>query len=334
MLIVMQNNATDADVRAVMEAVRRHGYEPKSIPGAQRTAVCILGNRGALDASLFESLPGVRECIRVTRPYKLVSRETRTEDTVVECRGVKFGGSPDPAVIAGPCSVESRDQIFRTAERLAERGVRLMRGGAFKPRTSPYSFQGLGMRGLELLAEAREQFGVGLVTEAIDPANYDDVEAVADIVQIGARNMQNYSLLRRAGRSAKPVLLKRGLSATIDEWLMAAEYILNGGNEDVILCERGVRTFSDHTRNTLDLSAVPVVKKMSHLPVIVDPSHAAGNWEFVVPLCMGALGVGADGLMVEVHPDPANALSDGAQSLTFQTFDKLLDGIGGGWIHR
>jgi 3-deoxy-7-phosphoheptulonate synthase len=249
---------------------------------------------------------------------------------VVEVNGVRFGGGAPLGVIAGPCSVESRDQLFRTAERLARRGVRLLRGGAFKPRTSPYAFQGLGQAGLELLAAARQEFGLGIVTEAIDHENFDAVEAVVDVVQIGARNMQNFSLLRRAGRSRKPVLLKRGLSATIEELLMAAEYLMAGGNRQVILCERGVRTFADHTRNTLDVSAVPVVKQLSHLPMIVDPSHAAGKSAYVIPLALAGQAVGADGVIVEVHPEPAKALSDGPQSLTFEKFDELMAKLQGG----
>lgn len=325
MLIVMSKDATEAQVRHVMDVVRAQGYRPEPVPGAQRTAVCVLGNKGPVDASLFLSLPGVKECIPVTKPYKLVSRETRPEDTVVSVNDVHIGAIDEFVVIAGPCAVESRDQLFRTAEALARLGVRLLRGGAFKPRTSPYAFQGRGAEALEWLAEARSRFGLGIVTEAIDAETYDLVEPIADIVQIGARNMQNFSLLRRAGRSRKPVLLKRGLAATIDELLMAAEYIITGGNHSVVLCERGVRTFADHTRNTLDLSAIPVVRKISHLPIIVDPSHAAGTWEFVIPLSLGAKGVGAHGIMVEVHPEPEKALSDGAQSLTLERFRELFD---------
>lgn len=329
MLIVMRQDATPEQVAHVMDVVRAQGFDPKPVPGAERTAVCVLGNRGPVEETLFASLAGVRECIRVTKPYKMVSRDTRRENTVVEIHGASFGVAGSFPVIAGPCSVESRDQILFVAEALAKRGVRLLRAGAFKPRTSPYAFQGMGEEGLALLEEARRQFGLGIVTEAIDHENFDCVEAVADMIQIGARNMQNFSLLRRAGRSRKPILLKRGMSATIEELLMAAEYIVSGGNPQVILCERGVRTFSDHTRNTLDLSAIPVVKQFSHLPIIVDPSHAAGKWEFVIPLSMGAVGVGADGLIVEVHPEPEKALSDGAQSLTLKRFDELLKQLDG-----
>jgi 3-deoxy-7-phosphoheptulonate synthase len=324
MLIVMRHDATDEQVRRVMDQVRALGFDPKPVPGAERTAVCVLGNRGPVDPEPLENLAGVLECIRVTKPYKLVSRDTHPTDTVVEVNGVRFGGSSGCALIAGPCSVESRDQVFRVAEFLARRGVRLLRGGAFKPRTSPYAFQGLGDEALRLLAEVRREFGLGIVTEAIDHENFDAVEAAVDIVQIGARNMQNFSLLRRAGRSAKPVLLKRGMSATIEELLMAAEYIVTGGNGRVILCERGVRTFADHMRNTLDLGSIPAVKRLSHLPMIVDPSHAAGKSEFVIPLSLGARAVGADGLIVEVHPEPEKALSDGAQSLNLPQFEELL----------
>ena len=324
MLIVMSRKATREQMDRVMDALRAHGFKPKPVPGAQRTAICVLGNRGPVDPTPFQRLPGVQECIPVTKPYKLVSRETHPEDSVIEVNRIRFGGGSKLALIAGPCAVESRDQLFHVAEALAKRGIRLLRGGAFKPRTSPYAFQGLGEAGLELLAEAREKFGLAIVTEAIDHENFALVESFADIVQIGARNMQNFSLLRRAAESQKPVLLKRGMAATIDELLMAAEYIVTGGNSRVILCERGVRTFADHTRNTLDLSAVPTVKRLSHLPIIVDPSHAAGTWEFVIPLSLGAKAVGADGLIVEVHPAPDTALSDGAQSLTLKKFDELL----------
>ncbi len=327
MLIVMRHDASPAELQAVMDAVRARGFRPEPVPGAQRTAVCVLDNRGAVDPDLFASLPGVLECVPVSRPYKLVSRETHPADTRVDVCGAAFGGGTW-TIIAGPCAVESRDQIFRAAEQVARRGLRLMRAGAFKPRTSPYAFQGLGGEGLALLAEVKREFGLGVVTEAIDHVNYDDVAAVADIVQIGARNMQNFSLLRRAGAGARPVLLKRGASATVDEWLLAAEYLLAGGNRRVLLCERGVRTFGDHTRNTLDLGAVAVVQRRSHLPVIVDPSHAAGVREFVLPLAFAGRAAGAQGALIEVHPDPDRAWSDGAQSLTFDQLDRLLEAAG------
>ena len=328
MLIVMRPDASDEQIRQVMERVRGMGLNPEPVPGAQRTAICVLGNQGPVDAELFENLPGVSQCIRVTRAYKLVSRETHAENTVVTINGVAVGGAGVFTMIAGPCAVESRDQVFRVAEALAARGIRLFRAGAFKPRTSPYAFQGLGEEALQLLIEVRAQFGLAIVTEAIDHENFAVVEQAVDVVQIGARNMQNFSLLRRAGKSSKPVLLKRGLAATIEELLMAAEYIMAGGNRQVVLCERGVRTFADHTRNTLDLSAIPVVKKLSHLPIIADPSHAAGKAEFVTPLALAARGVGADGLMIEVHPEPERALSDGAQSLRLDQFDGLLAQLG------
>lgn len=328
MLIVMSNQATSEQVDQVMDLIRHHGMTAEPVPGSLRTAVCVLGNKGPVDVSLFAGLPGVHQCIPVTKPYKLVSRETQAEDSIITVNGVSFGGEGPAGLIAGPCAVESRDQIFTVGEYLASRGVRLMRGGAFKPRTSPYSFQGLGAEGLSLMTEVRETFGLAIVTEAIDHVNYDEVEAASDMVQIGARNMQNFSLLRRAGAGCKPVLLKRGMSATMDELLMAAEYIMAGGNRQVVLCERGVRTFADHTRNTLDLSAVPLVKTRSHLPIVVDPSHAAGVRDFVMPLALGAQAVGAHGLMIEIHPDPSRALSDGPQSLNFEQFDELLKRLG------
>lgn len=327
MLIVMRHDASPAELQAVMDAVRARGFRPEPVPGAQRTAVCVLDNRGAVDPDLFASLPGVLECVPVSRPYKLVSRETHPADTRVDVCGAAFGGGTW-TIIAGPCAVESRDQIFRAAEQVARRGLRLLRAGAFKPRTSPYAFQGLGSEGLGLLAEVKREFGLGVVTEAIDHVNYDDVAAVADIVQIGARNMQNFSLLRRAGAGERPVLLKRGASATVDEWLLAAEYLLAGGNRRVLLCERGVRTFGDHTRNTLDLGAVAVVQRRSHLPVIVDPSHAAGVRDFVLPLAFAGRAAGAQGALIEAHPDPDRALSDGAQSLTFDQLDRMLEAAG------
>lgn len=323
MLIVMEHAATPEQVEAVMEQVRACGFRPVSMPGAERTAVCVLGNTGPVNPAPFENLPGVKECIRVTRPYKLVSRETYPDDTIVTVAGVPIGGKSPPAIIAGPCSVESRDQMMRTVEFLVSQGITLIRGGVFKPRTSPYAFQGLGKDGLKILAEVKQQFPVGLVTEALDHENFNAVEQVADMIQIGARNMQNFSLLRRAGQSHKPILLKRGLAATLEELLMAAEYILAGGNRQVVMCERGVRTFADHTRNTLDLSTVVVAKQLSHLPILVDPSHAAGKWPYVIPLALAGVVAGAHGLLVEVHPDPTKALSDGPQSLTFEKFSEL-----------
>jgi 3-deoxy-7-phosphoheptulonate synthase len=330
MLIVMKPQATEEDARRVCEKIEAMGYRAHPMPGAQRTAVGITGNQGALEAAEFEMLPGVAEAIRVSKPYKLVSREVKSEDSLIRIgvgeSALTIGGR-ELAVIAGPCAIESRDQAFAAAERVRRAGARLFRGGAFKPRTSPYSFQGLGEEGLKILAEVRREFGLAIVTETIDPENCDLVEEYADVLQIGARNMQNFSLLKRAGRSSKPVLLKRGLSATLEEFLMAAEYVLSEGNYNVILCERGVRTFADHTRNTLDLSVIPAVKRLSHLPIIVDPSHGTGKRDKVTPLARAAVAVGADGLIVEVHPQPERALSDGYQSLYPDQFEALMEQV-------
>ncbi len=330
MLIVMKPQATEEDVRRVCAKIESLGLRAHPMPGAQRTAIGITGNKGALEPAEFEILPGVAEAIRVSKPYKLVSREVKLEDSLVRVgtgeNQVTFGGK-ELAIIAGPCAVESREQAFAAAERVRRAGARLFRGGAFKPRTSPYSFQGMGEEGLEILAEVRRRFGLLIVTETIDPENCDLVEPYTDILQVGARNMQNFSLLKRAGRARKPVLLKRGMSATIEEFLMAAEYILSEGNYNVILCERGVRTFADHTRNTLDLSVIPAVKRLSHLPIIVDPSHGTGKRDKVIPLSRAAVAVGADGLIVEVHPQPDQALSDGYQSLPPEEFESLMDQV-------
>ena len=296
------------------------------MPGAQRTAVCIVGNKGPVEDSRLLALDGVKETIPVTKPYKLVSRETHPESTVITIDGIKIGGG-ELVVMAGPCAVESEEQVLAIAHFVKKSGAQIFRGGAFKPRTSPYSFQGLGEEGLMLLEKVRQETGLLIVTEATDHSNIDVVERYADIIQIGARNMQNYSLLRRAGQSKKPVLLKRGFAATIDELLMSAEYIMSEGNARIILCERGIRTFSDNTRNTLDLSAIPAIKEASHLPIVVDPSHAAGRREYVIPLSKGAVAVGADGLLVEVHHDPIHALSDGMQSLYPEQFEELMKEI-------
>jgi 3-deoxy-7-phosphoheptulonate synthase len=318
MLVVMQSHATEEQIRAVCERVESLGYKALPVPGAGRTAVCITGNTGTVDLGSLESMAGVIECIPVTKPYKLVSRDVKEENTVVRIPTplgeVSFGGAAI-AMVAGPCAVETREQAFKVAEHVKAAGVRLFRGGAYKPRTSPYSFQGLGEPGLKILAEIRDKFGLGIVTEAIDNESLDLVEKYADVIQIGARNMQNFSLLKRAGRSRKPVLLKRGMSATLDEFLMAAEYLMSEGNYNVILCERGVRTFSDFTRNTLDLSIIPAVQRRSHLPIVVDPSHGTGRRNKVLPLSRAAVATGADGLLVEVHHDPDHALSDGPQSI-------------------
>ncbi len=323
MLVVMRQDATAEQIRGVVRAVEARGFKAHAIPGAQRTAIGITGNRGAVDRPVFESLPGVLEVIPVTHAYKLVSREVKPEDSVVRVGGVAVGGR-ELVLIAGPCAVESLEQTLTVARQVKAAGARILRGGAFKPRTSPYSFQGLGEEGLRILAAAREETGLPVVTEALDLEGVDLVERYADAIQIGARNMQNYSLLRRCGKAKKPVLLKRGLAATLEEFLMSAEYVLAEGNYDVILCERGVRTFSDFSRNTLDLALVPFVKELSHLPVIVDPSHGTGRRDKVTPLSRGAVAVGADGLIIEVHHDPDTALSDGPQSLTPQMFAALV----------
>jgi 3-deoxy-7-phosphoheptulonate synthase len=323
MLIVMRQDATPDQVRAVLSAVEARGFKGHAIPGAQRTAIGVTGNKGALDAPAFEGLPGVLEVIPVTHAYKLVSREVKREDTVVRIGDVAIGGDC-LVLIAGPCAVESLEQTVTVAQAVRQAGAHLQRGGAFKPRTSPYSFQGLGEQGLRILAEARERTGLAVVTEAVDAESVDLVERYADAIQVGARNMQNFSLLKRVGRSRKPVLLKRGMSATLEEFLMSAEYILAEGNYQVVLCERGVRTFSDFSRNTLDLAVVPAVKKISHLPILVDPSHGTGRREKVAPLSRAAAAVGADGLMIEVHHDPDRALSDGPQSLTPDAFERLV----------
>jgi 3-deoxy-7-phosphoheptulonate synthase len=322
-LVVMKQGATPEEIRGVAEAVEARGFKAHAIPGAQRTAIGITGNKGALDRPVFESLPGVLEVIPVSHAYKLVSREVKPENTIVRVGGVAVGGS-DLVVVAGPCAVESREQVLTIARAVKAAGAQLLRGGAFKPRTSPYSFQGLGEEGLKILAEAREATGLPVVTEAVDIEGLELVERYADAIQIGARNMQNFSLLRRAGRAKKPVLLKRGMSATLEEFLMSAEYILSEGNYDVILCERGVRTFSDFSRNTLDLAMVPAVKDISHLPILVDPSHGTGRRDKVAPLSRAAAAVGADGLLIEVHHDPNRALSDGPQSITPDMLDSLM----------
>jgi len=327
MLVVMQSHATDEQVRAVCERIESLGFKALPVPGAGRTAVCITGNSGAVDLGSLESMPGVIECIPVSKPYKLVSRDVKAENTVVRVPtalgDVVFGGT-EVAMVAGPCAIETREQAFTVAKQVKAAGARLFRGGAYKPRTSPYSFQGLGEAGLEIMSDVRKEFGLGIITEAIDHESLDLVEEYADVIQIGARNMQNFSLLKRAGRAKKPVLLKRGMSATLDEFLMAAEYLMSEGNYAVILCERGVRTFSDFTRNTLDLSVVPAVQKRSHLPIVVDPSHGTGRRNKVLPLSRAAVAVGADGLLVEVHHDPDRALSDGPQSILPVEFEQLI----------
>jgi 3-deoxy-7-phosphoheptulonate synthase len=327
MLVVMKHNATDDEIRNVVGVIEDMGYKARPMPGQQRTAVGLIGNDGRVDSSRLEGLPGVLEVIAVTHPYKQVSREWREENTVITLGNGTRIGTSEVVMMAGPCAVEGANEILEIAHKLRELGATILRGGAFKPRTSPYAFQGLGVRGLEFLARAREATGLPIVTEALDPEGVDVVAEHADIVQIGARNMQNYPLLRRAGRANRPVLLKRGLSATIDELLLAAEYILAEGNQQVILCERGVRSFDTHTRNLLDLTAVPVVKALSHLPIIADPSHGTGLRAKVIPMARAAVAAGADGLMVEVHQDPQRALSDGAQSLYPAQFAELMEQI-------
>ena len=324
MLIVMDHRATPEEIRRVVDTIEEMGYGAKAMPGRQRTAIGLVGNDGRVEEARLSGLPGVRELIRVSKPYKLVSREWRDEDTVVDLgNGVTVGGD-EVVLIAGPCAVESRGQIMGIAEQLRGTGACALRGGAFKPRTSPYSFQGLGLEGLQLLAEARERTGLAVVTEAVDAEGVELVAEYADVIQIGARNMQNYPLLKRAGRSGKPVLLKRGMSAKINEMLLAAEYLLSAGNPNVILCERGVRSFDQQTRNLLDLTAIPVAKSLTHLPIIADPSHGTGVRDKVTPMARAAVAAGADGIIVEVHPDPAKALSDGAQSLYPHQFEELV----------
>jgi 3-deoxy-7-phosphoheptulonate synthase len=326
MLVVMHSHATPEQIDQVIDAVRRMNLTPHPLPGATRTAIGITGNVNAVDPRSLEVLPGVLELLRVTKPYKLASREMHEADTYVRLPQTTIGPQTF-TIIAGPCSVENEEMILRTAEFLRGQGVNLMRGGAFKPRTSPYAFQGLGQEGLDILARARRRTGIGIVTELMDTECSDAVEEAADVIQIGARNMQNFSLLKRVSKAGKPVLLKRGLAATLEEWLMAAEYVMAGGNYNVVLCERGVRTFSDHSRNTLDLSVVPPVKQLSHLPIVVDPSHGTGKRDYVPAMARAALAAGADGLLIEVHPEPGRALSDGAQSLDFAGFTRLLESL-------
>jgi 3-deoxy-7-phosphoheptulonate synthase len=323
MLVVMKQDADARQIDEVCRVIREAGLAPHPIPGTMRTAIGITGNTGPVDPVQFASLPGVLDVIRVTRPYKLTSREMKPEDSVVRVGAAAVGG-PEIVVIAGPCSVEALEPTLHAARELKARGAQLLRGGAFKPRTSPYTFQGLGREGLRILAEARAASGLPIVSEVMSPEDMPLVEEFVDVLQIGARNMQNAPLLRRAGQARKPVLLKRGMAATLEEFLLAAEYVMAEGNRNVILCERGIRTFSDHARFTLDLAIVPELKRLSHLPVIVDPSHAAGRRNLVIPLARAAIAAGADGVMVEVHPDPSRALSDAAQALTLDMFDELM----------
>jgi 3-deoxy-7-phosphoheptulonate synthase len=326
-LIVMHHNAGKKQIEAVIKAIGKMGYTAAPIPGSERTAIGVLGNKGYVDDSSIRDLPGIQEVIHVSKPYKLVSRDFHPRGTVVKVSGVEIGEGRRPVIIAGPCAVENEDQIIKTAHAVKSAGADMLRGGAFKPRTGPHTFQGLREEGLKLLASASNETGLPVVTEVMSPDNVPLVAEYADVLQVGARNMQNFDLLRELGTIRKPVLLKRGLSATIEEFLAAAEYILAGGNGNVILCERGIRTFETATRNTLDLSVVPLIKELSHLPVTVDPSHATGRRSLVPAMTKAALVAGAHGILIEVHPEPEKALSDGAQSLTFQGFAKLMGEI-------
>ena len=327
MLIVMQHGATGDEVQRVVATIEELGYQACPMPGKQRTAVGLVGNDGRVDSSRLAALPGVKEIIHVTQPYKQVSREWQADASVIHLPGGLSIGDAEVVVIAGPCSVESESQIIETAQLVRSAGASILRGGAFKPRTSPYSFQGLGIEGLKHLAKAREETGLLVVTEAMDAESVEHVAQYADIIQIGARNMQNFSLLKRAGRAGKPVLLKRGIAATITELLLSAEYLLAEGNHEVILCERGIRSFDSTTRNVFDVTAIPVVHGLSHLPIIADPSHATGRRDKVIPMARAAVAAGADGIMVEVHPTPDRALSDGAQSLYPDQFASLMQEI-------
>jgi 3-deoxy-7-phosphoheptulonate synthase len=326
MLVVMKAQATQEQIQAVCASIERLGFRAHPLPGAQRTAIGITGNQGEVDRGNLEALPGVAEVIRVSKAYKLASRDVKEEDTIIRFAGTDAAiGGRNLAIIAGPCSIESSEQAFAIAEVVAASGAQFFRGGAYKPRTSPYAFQGLGVEALRIMAEIRSRFGLRIVTEAIDNETLDLVAEWADVVQIGARNMQNYSLLKRAGQLRKPVLIKRGLSATLEEFLMAAEYVMSEGNYEVILCERGVRTFADHTRNTLDLSIVPAIRRVSHLPILVDPSHGTGKRDSVLPMARAAIASGADGILVEVHDHPEKALSDGPQSIYPDQFARMVD---------
>src|SRR5438552_1446587 len=324
MLVVMAQSATQQEIDRVIETIEEMGYEARPMPGAQRTTVGLVGNDGRVDGSRIEALPGVAEIIHVSKPYKQVSREWRPHNTLVTIApGVTFGGE-SVQVIAGPCSVESEHQIVTAARAVKAAGTSALRGGAFKPRSSPYAFQGLGKKGLELLAHARKETGLPIVTEALDEEGAHLVAEYADCIQVGARNMQNYSLLRAVGRMSKPVLLKRGMAATITDLLLSAEYILAEGNSQVVLCERGIRSFDTSTRNLFDVTAIPIVQRLSHLPMIADPSHGTGLRDKVIPMARAAVAAGADGLMVEVHPNPEQALSDGAQTLFPEQFAQLM----------
>ncbi len=318
MLVIMRKDSSADQCSGVEDAIRRMGFTPLPVPGADRTAICVTGNRDPVDSALLSRLPGVLECIAVTRPYKMVSREVHPQTTVVQVGDVKVGGS-EPVIIAGPCSVETEARTIAIAEAVKQAGAKMFRAGAYKPRTSPYSFQGLGEEGLVTLKKVRDQVGLPVVSEVVDTESVDLMLEYVDVLQIGARNMQNYSLLKKLAKVKKPVLLKRGLAATFEEWLMAAEYLLSGGNEQVILCERGVRTFSDHSRNTLDLNVVPLVRQVSHLPILVDPSHGVGKRERVRSMCRAAIASGTHGLLVETHTDPSTSYSDADQTIDVES---------------
>ncbi len=329
MLVVMKAQATPEQIQAVCAYIEQLGFRAHPLPGAQRTAIGITGNKGEFDRGNLEEFSGVSEVIRVTKAYNLASRDVKEEDTIIKFAGTDATiGGRDLAIVAGPCSIESREQAFEIAEQVTAAGAQFFRGGAYKPRTSPYAFQGLGVEALRIMAEVRERYGLRIVTEAIDNESLELVAEWADVIQIGARNMQNFSLLKKAGKMRKPVLLKRGLSATLEEFLMSAEYIMSEGNYQVILCERGVRTFADHTRNTLDLSIVPAVQRLSHLPILVDPSHGTGRRDSVLPMARAAVASGCDGILVEVHNHPEKAFSDGPQSIYPEQFARMMDELG------
>jgi 3-deoxy-7-phosphoheptulonate synthase len=322
-IIVMSHQATEGQVNAVVERIKEIGLRPEISRGEDRSVIGVIGGNAYAYREAFSHLPAIQEILQITKPFKLASREFRRANTVVDVGGVKIGGD-EVVMMAGPCSVEGEEMLLDTARHVAKQGAKVLRGGAFKPRTSPYSFQGLGEAALKMMATAREETGLKVVTEVVAPGDVELVARYADILQLGTRNMQNYALLQEAGRSGKPVLLKRGMSSTIEEWLLAAEYVLSQGNRDVILCERGIRTFETATRFTLDLNAIPLTRELSHLPIIVDPSQATGRWSLVRPMSLAAVAAGAHGLIVEVHPSPNQALSDGAQSLDFENFDLLM----------
>ena len=326
MVIIMNPEATAENIKAVISTIEDAGLEAKVMDGASQRIVGVIGDKRKLGDVTFEAMDGVEKTVAISKSYKLASREFHPRSSVVDVAGVKIGDGT-PVVMSGPCAVESREQLFAAADIVKKAGAQFLRGGAYKPRTSPYSFQGLEEQGLKFLAEARERTGLRIVTEVTTVEAVDRVAAYADMLQIGARNMQNFGLLKAVGKAGKPVLLKRGLAATIDEWLNAAEYIMNEGNPDVVLCERGIRTYETYTRNTLDLSAVAAVKHLSHLPIIVDPSHGTGKWRMVQPMAYAAIAAGADGLMIEMHPNPAKALSDGPQSLTPEHFERVMNGV-------